>query len=146
MAGVPSHPHEQLARALWDAVSSGDVEALERLSTDDLTWHASGRGPRSGTLRGRDAVLDYLGRLGEDAERFDMDLEDVLVGDLVTAVLYRVIGVRGDRKLDTGFVLILRIEVDRLAEAWAVPRDQHAVDEFWSETDPTENSTRGASG
>ncbi len=64
----------------------------------------------------------------------------------MTAVLYHVIGVRGDRRLDTGFVLILRIEVDRLAEAWAVPRDQHAVDEFWSETDPTKDSARGGSG
>lgn len=145
MGGVPSHPHEQLARALWDAVSSGDVAALERLSTDDLVWHASGRGPRSGTLRGRDAVFDYLARIGEDTERFDSELEDVLVGDLLTALLYRVIGVRGDRKLDTGFILILRIEVDRLAEAWAVPRDQHAVDEFWSGSEPIESSTRGTS-
>ena len=133
MADVPSHPHEALARALWDAVSTADVAALERLSTDDLTWHATGRGPRSGAVRGRDAVLDYLGQIGEDTERFDSELEDVLLGDLFTAILYRVTGVRADRKLDIGFVLILRIEGDRLAEAWAVPRDQHAVDEFWAE-------------
>jgi ketosteroid isomerase-like protein len=133
MRGVPSHPHESLARSLWDAVSNADVEVLERLSTDDLTWHASGRGPRSGVVSGRDAVLDYLARIGEDTEVFDSELEDVLVGDLYTAILYRVSGVRGERKLETGFVLILRIEGDRLAEAWAVPRDQHAVDEFWAE-------------
>lgn len=130
---MPSHLHEKLARDLWQAVSSADVEAFERLSTDDLTWHASGRGPRSGTFCGRDAVLDYLAAIGEDAERFDSELEDVLVGDLFTAILYRVTGVRGEHRLATGFVLIMRFEQGRLAEAWAVPRDQLAVDEFWAE-------------
>jgi ketosteroid isomerase-like protein len=130
---VPDHPHAKLARDLWRAVSSADVPAVERLSTDDLTWHASGRGPRSGTIRGREAVLDYLARIGEDADRFDSQLEDVLVGDLFTAVMYRVTARRGDRKLDTGFVGILRIEADQLAEIWSVPRDQLAVDAFWAE-------------
>lgn len=130
---MPDHPHAKLARDLWRAVSSADVTALERLSTDDLTWHASGRGPRSGTLRGREAVLDYLAGIGEDADRFDSQLEDVLVGDLFTAVMYRVQASRGDRKLDTGFVGILRIEADQLAEVWSVPRDQLAVDAFWAE-------------
>ena len=141
---MPSHPHEQLARSLWHAVSSADLAALERLCTDDLTWHASGRGPRSGTIRGREAVLDYLARIGEDSERFDSALEDVLIGDLYTALLYRVTGERGDRKLDTGFVLVLRIEADRLAEAWAVPRDQHAVDEFWAGPEGPAGRTRGS--
>lgn len=130
---MPSHLHAKLARDLWQAVSSADLEALERLSTDDLTWHASGRGRRSGSFRGRDAVLDYLARIGEDTERFDSELEDVLVGDLHTAILYRVSGVRGEHRLETGFVLILRFELGRVAEAWAVPRDQLAVDEFWAE-------------
>lgn len=130
---MPDHPHAELARDLWRAVSSADVVALQRLSTDDLSWHASGRGPRSGTFRGREAVLDYLARIGEDSDRFDSELEDVLVGDLFTAVMYRVSAARGQRKLDTGFVLILRIEADQLAEVWSVPRDQIAVDAFWAE-------------
>lgn len=133
MGSMPSHPHERLARDLWAAVSNADLDALERLSTDDLTWHASGRGPRSGTMSGRDTVLDYLGRIGEDTERFDSELEDVLVGDLYTAIVYRITGVRGAHKLETDFLLLLRFEADRLAEAWAVPRDQHAVDAFWAE-------------
>jgi ketosteroid isomerase-like protein len=123
----------ELAERLWEAVSTADVETLERLCTDDLTWHAAGRGPRSGTFRGRDAVLDYLARIGEDADQFASELEDVLVGEAHTALLYRVTGARGEHKLDTGYVLILRSENGRLAEAWSVPRDQHAVDGFWAE-------------
>lgn len=129
---MTSHSRAELAQQLWEAVSTADLSAVERLTTDDFSWHASGRGSRSGTFRGRDAVLDYLARIGEDAERFDSELEDVLVGDLYTALLYRVTGERGARKLDTDFVLLLRFELDQLAEAWSIPRDQHAIDEFWS--------------
>jgi hypothetical protein len=27
---------------------------------------------------------------------------------------------------------VLRIEGDRIAEVWSIPRDQFAVDEFWA--------------
>jgi ketosteroid isomerase-like protein len=133
MPRMPVHPHEVIAQELWRAVSTSNVDALGRLFADDLVWHASGRGSRSGTFRGREAVLDYLARIGEDAERFDSALLDVLVGTDHTALITRVTAKRGDKKLETGFVLLLRIENASVAEVWAVPRDQLAIDEFWSE-------------
>ena len=132
MPRMSLHPHERVARELWRAVSEGDAEALGRVFTDDVAWHASGRGSKSGTFRGPEAVLDYLASLGEDSERFDSTLVDILVGQNHTALLTRLTGERGDRKLETGFVFLLQIEGERIAEVWAVPRDQHAIDEFWS--------------
>lgn len=129
---IPDHPHALLAKTAWEAVSAGDVEVLTELCADDLVWHASGRGPRSGTHRGRETVLDYLASIGEAAERFDSILENVLVDDDLVAVLFRVSGARKGRRLDTGFILLFRIESSRLAEVWSVPRDQYAVDEFWA--------------
>jgi ketosteroid isomerase-like protein len=129
---VRDHPHAKLARAAWEAVSSSDVAALTRLTTDGITWHASGRGSRAGHYRGRAGILEYLAGIGDDVERFDAQLEDVLVGERHTAVLFRVSGRRGERQLDAGFVLILRIEGERIAEIWSVARDQFAVDEFWA--------------
>jgi ketosteroid isomerase-like protein len=128
---VSEHPHAKLARAAWEAVSKSDVETLSRVCSDDLVWHASGRGPRAGTYRGLPAVLEYLAAIGDAAERFDSSLEHVLTNDDLVAVLFRVQGRRGARRLDTGFILIFRIESERLVEVWAVPRDQYAVDEFW---------------
>lgn len=125
--------NDRIARDLWDAVSSADVERIEHLSTDGLIWHTTGRGPRAGTYRGREAVLDHLAAIGEHADRFDMQFEDVLVGNQYTALCYRVTASRRDRELDTGWVLLLRIIAGRLSEAWSIPRDQHAVDEFWAE-------------
>ena len=129
---MSGHPYAKLARSAWEAAAAGDTEALRRLCTPDLLWHASGRGPRSGVHRGLEQVFVYLAAIGDAAERFDSQLERVLVGDDRVAVLFHVVGRRGSRTLDTDFILLFRIEDERIAEIWAVPRDQYAVDEFWS--------------
>jgi ketosteroid isomerase-like protein len=129
---MSEHPHASLARAAWEAAAAGDTESLRRLCSEDLVWHASGRGPRSGSHRGLEAVFAYLATIGDAAERFDSNLERILVGDDRVAVLFHVVGKRRGRELDTDFILIFRIAQDRIAEVWAVPRDQYAVDEFWS--------------
>lgn len=126
------HPHAKLARSAWEAAAHGDRATLAKLCSPDLVWHASGRGPRSGDYRGIEAVLEYLAAIGEAADRFDSHFEDVLVGEDLVAVLFHVSGRRRGRVLDTGFILLFRIEGGLLDEIWAVPRDQYAVDAFWS--------------
>lgn len=125
------HPNAKLARSAWEAVSASDLETLAHVCADDLVWHASGRGSRSGDYRGRGAVLEYLAAIGDAAERFDSRLDHVLVNEDLVAVLFHVTGRRRARVLDTDFILLFRIAAGQIAEVWAVPRDQHAVDEFW---------------
>ncbi len=120
-----------LARVAWQAAADGDVEVLSRVFSPELIWHASGRGPRSGDYRGQREVFEYLASIGDAAERFDSELEDVLVGEDKVAVLFRIRGRREGSDLDTHFILVFRVEEDRIAEVWAVPRDQYAIDEFW---------------
>ena len=129
---IPDHPHARLAKTVWQAVSDGDVDVLAEVCSEDLVWHATGRGHRSGSYRGQEAVFSYLASIGEDAERFDSTLEDILVGGERACVLFRVSGLRKGRQLEMGYTLIFRIEGSRLAEVWSVPRDQYAVDEFWA--------------
>jgi ketosteroid isomerase-like protein len=126
------HPLADLARTAWEAVSKSDVDTLAKVASEDLVWHASGRGARSGAYRGRDAVIEYLAAIGDAADQFDSSLEDVLVSDDLVAVLFHVSGQRRGRSLNTGFIMIFRVEDGRIAEVWAVPRDQHAVDAFWA--------------
>ncbi len=108
------------------------MDSLRRLVADNVVWHASGRGPRSGDFRGRDAILDYLAGIGDDADEFESELDDVLVGDDRTAILFRVSGKRGARLLEAGFILLMRFEDNQIAELWSIARDQYAVDEFWA--------------
>jgi ketosteroid isomerase-like protein len=125
------HPNATLARVAWEAVSTSDLETLGHVCAEELVWHASGRGARSGDYRGRAAVLDYLAAIGDAAERFDSRLDHLLVNENLVAVLFHVTGTRRGRVLDTNFILLFRVEAGRITEIWAVPRDQHAVDEFW---------------
>ena len=125
------HPNAKLARSAWEAVSASDLDTLSQVCAESLVWHASGRGSRSGDYRGRTAVLEYLAAIGDAAERFDSRLDHVLVNEELVAVLFHVTGTRRGRVLDTDFILLFRIESGQIAEVWAVPRDQHAVDAFW---------------
>lgn len=125
------HPNAKLARSAWEAVSASDLDTLSQVCAESLVWHASGRGARSGDYRGRTAVLEYLAAIGDAAERFDSRLDHVLVNEDLVAVLFHVTGTRRGRVLDTDFILLFRIEAGQIAEVWAVPRDQHAVDAFW---------------
>jgi ketosteroid isomerase-like protein len=129
---IPDHPHALLAKQVWDAVSDGDVDALAEICSEDLVWHAAGHGPRSGTYRGQESVFAYLASIGEDAERFDSILEDILVGVERVSVLFRVDGLRKGRHLETDYILIFRIAQSHLAEVWALPWDQDAVTDFWA--------------
>jgi ketosteroid isomerase-like protein len=131
-----SKPDPQKAREVaagaWQAVSSGDVAALETFCRQDLVWHASGRSVHAGDHRGRDAVLGYLAGVGEDVERFDLELEDVLVGDTGAVMVMRARGRRGERVLDAVYLVRLRFDEGRIAEVWSVALDQPAVDAFWA--------------
>ena len=126
------HPHAKLARTAWEAASHGDSNTLARCCSEDMVWHASGRGLRSGVYRGLAEILDYLAHIGSAADDFQSTFEDVLIGEDRVAVLFRVTGRREGRTLDTGFVLLFRVAGGKITEAWAIPRDQHAVDEFWA--------------
>ena len=130
---IPDHPHALLAKVVWEAVSAGDADALgggllrgSRLARLGAR-EARGKLPRPGgglRLPG----VDRGGRV----DRLDLTLEDILVGGEYVSVLFRVSGLRKGRRLETGFVLLFRIEGSRLAEVWSVPRDQYTVDEFWA--------------
>jgi ketosteroid isomerase-like protein len=79
-----------------------------------------------------DAVFEYLSALGEAADEFSSELQDVLVSDRRAAVLFRVRGSRRGKTLETDFILLFEIEGGRIRRLWSVPRDQLAVDEFWA--------------
>lgn len=131
----PPTPDPELARIAletWEAAAHGDRERLAELLDPDLVWHASGRGRWSGPRHGVNSVLDYLGALGEAADEFSSELEDVLVSERMAAVLFHVSGSRGERSLETDFILLFEIREGRVQRLWSIPRDQLAVDEFWA--------------
>lgn len=129
---VPDSELARLALDAWEAAARGDRARLEEICAEDLVWHASGRGRWSGSKQGLDAVFEYLGALGENADEFSSELQDVLVSASRAAVLFHVSGHREGRSLETDFILLFDIEDGLIRRIWSIPRDQLAVDEFWS--------------
>ena len=129
---MPQHPNASLIRDALRAVARGEAETLKRLCADGIQWHATGRTPWTGDHEGIDAVLDYLGRMGEAADVLDVDLMDLLVSEERAATVMQVSARRGDRRLEVQFVILYRIAEGKIAEVWSAPLDPHATDAFWS--------------
>jgi ketosteroid isomerase-like protein len=131
-SSMPQHPNATLIRDAWRAVGRGETETLKRLCADGIQWHAAGRTPWAGDHEGLDAVLDYLGRVGEATDVFDAELRDLLVSEERAATVMQVSARRGDRRLEVQFVILYRIAGGKIAEVWSTPLDPHVTDAFWS--------------
>jgi ketosteroid isomerase-like protein len=125
-------PSAEIARTACEAVAHADAETLAHLCKREVVWHQTGRGPYSGDYRGLEAVLDYLRSLGEAAEEFDLQPGAVLGGEGRAAVVFHATGRRLGRVLDHDYVLLFRIEEQRIAEIWSVSFEQRADEDFWA--------------
>lgn len=125
------HPNTQLARAAWQAVSIGDVDALERIFAPDVVWHATARAFWRGDHSGRQAVLEFLARLGESMEVFDARLDDVLVSEERVTLVFHVFAQMGTRRLEVDYLLLARVAGARVAEIWTAPLDPSALEAFF---------------
>lgn len=122
----------RLARTACEAVAHADAETLAHLCKKDVVWHVTGSGRHAGDYRGLEAVLDYLRGLGEAAEQFNLHLGAVMGGEGRAAVVFHGTGRRQGRVLDHDYVLLFRMEAQRIAEIWSVSFDQRADEGFWA--------------
>lgn len=130
---MSDHPNEHLAMAAWNAVADGDVDRLEELVAPDLVWHVTGQSPWKGTHLGVAAAAEYLAAAGDSGRAYRTRLDDVLVSDDYASLVCQVSSKRGDRVLEVGYVLLLRIADRRIAEVWTLALDPDEVARFWAE-------------
>jgi ketosteroid isomerase-like protein len=111
----------------------GDADAVRALLTEDVAWHVPGRNAIAGDYRGTAAVLAYLTRRRELAERtFRMHPRDVLVGDGdEVAVVTDGTAVIGGVERRWSTVGLYRIRQERVAACWLLPLDADAFDAIW---------------
>jgi hypothetical protein len=86
----------------------------------------------SGTYRGRDAVMDALGRAiqgwGPHAE-----MEAILASDDHVIAFFRAIAERDGKTLDVSLAMPIKLNADaKLTDIWFLANDQRAYDQFWS--------------
>ncbi len=128
---MSEHPYVQLARAAWQAVSVGDVDALERIFTDDVVWHATARAPWEGDHAGPQAISEFLARIGELMQVFDARLDDVLTSEERLAMVFHVRAEVSGRGYETDYLLLARVVGGRAAEIWTLPLDPASLEAFF---------------
>jgi ketosteroid isomerase-like protein len=123
---MPEHPNAVLARQMGDALSRGDMQALDGFIADDIVWHEIGRSePRRGKAELREAA-------GSDDTQITYKVHDVVANDDHTIALGEATATRGGKTLTYRTAEIYHIRDGRIAERWAFSDDTAAIIEFFA--------------
>ena len=101
----------------YDAFNDGDIETVSEIFADDIRWEGPNTDgvPMAGVNEGKDAVLEALGRIGEDFERFHVSPDEMVEeGDTIVVLSHL------DAKTSSGNELKLPgVEVWRMSDGKA---------------------------
>jgi len=126
------HANAELARRAWNAISRADIDEIEPMFAPDIVWHATGNAPWRGDHHGLDAILDYLGQVGELSEVFDASLTDVLSSDERVALVFHVRLERQGQTIEIDYLLMARVQDGITQEVWTCPLDPDALALLWA--------------
>ena len=116
-------------RAYAAAWMASDLDKVLAAYHDDIELHYFGESPLAGTHVGRDAAFAVLGQASLRTSRKLIDVEDVLVGASLGALL--AVEDLGDPPRRVRRVLLYRVEDGKLRECWLFDEDQRFVDQLW---------------
>jgi ketosteroid isomerase-like protein len=128
----------ELVAQAYDALASGDREAIRKYWADDMIWLVPGHNPLSGLKRSLDEFLAFMTEVGRlSGNSFRMTREALMISQDASADVTRNIGNRaGDetRKLDINVIHYLRWRDGKVIEGrGAIFGDGTAqYDAFWS--------------
>ena len=121
---------ERVLRAYATAWLASDLDTVLGSYHDDIELHYMGESPLAGTHRGRDAAFVALGQASLRTQRVLIDVEDVLVGESLGALI--AVEDLGDPPQRVRRVLLYRVEDEKLRECWLFDEDQRFIDSLWS--------------
>ncbi len=128
-----THPNEELVRKGYQALASGDTDALQEQIADDVVWHVGGRSQLAGDYRGKEEVFNLFGKLIElTGGTFKLEVHDILANDEHTVALVKATAQRDGKALDDNGVQVLHVQDGKVKESWLHPGDEYASDEFFS--------------
>ena len=120
----------RVLREYADAWLAADLERILGAYHEDVVLHYMGESPLAGTHTGKDAAFAALGQASQRSARRLIEIEDVLVGDALGAIL--AVEELGDPPRRVRRVLLYRVLDGQLRECWLYDEDQRFVDALWS--------------
>ena len=112
------------------AWKASDLDTVLAMYHDDFVLHYMGDSPLAGDHVGKDAALVALGAASVRTARRLVEVEDVLVGDTLGALI--AVEDLGDPPRRVRRVLLYRVQDGLLRESWLFDEDQRYIDELWS--------------
>ncbi len=125
------HPNATAYRRTADAFRSGDDQQLAALIAGDVVWHVPGTHAMAGEIRGRDALVAWLGRLR--AKGFWLTERDVLGNDVHVCALSVMGARRPGVDVQTRVVSVFRYDAGRQLERWIYPEDPIAWERIFAD-------------
>ena len=127
-------PNADVLQRLVDAFLANDGAALDALFTDGAVWHEPGATPISGDHKGKPAIFEFFGRVGElSGGSFRPDIHDICASDAHGVMLFHSTAKRDGRELRTPGVLVAHIEGGKITEVWnTIAEGESAWTEFWN--------------
>jgi hypothetical protein len=123
----------RVLRAYAEAWLTSDLEKVLASYHDDIELHYMGESPLAGTHRGRDAAFTVLGQASVRTNRKLIDVEDVLVGESLGALI--AVEDLGEPAQRVRRVLLYRVQDEKLRECWLFDENQRSIDAMWSQGD-----------
>ena len=128
---MTEHPNAVTVRQSFEAWNSGRVDVIREYLSDDAVLHFAGTNAMSGTYRGRDAVMDALGRASQGWGPH-VEVEALLASDDHVIAFFH--GSEQDgATTDAVKAMPMKVNAEgKLTEVWLLGGDQRAFDQFWS--------------
>ena len=128
---MTEHPNAVTVWRSFEAWNSGRVDVIREYLSEDAVLHFAGNNAMSGTYRGRDAVMDALGRASQGWGPH-VEVQALLASDDHVIAFFH--GSERDGKyLDVITAMPMKVNAEgKLTEIWLLGGDQRALDQFWS--------------
>lgn len=129
------HPNAAVLRRTYEAMRTGDVQTLRALFAPEAVMHVPGRSHNTGTYRGVDEILQFLGHAANyTGGTLRTTVHRVLADDDYAMALATYTATREDGgTLENNLVHVVRLHDGRVTESWFHSRDQYEVDAFWGQ-------------
>ena len=128
---MTEHPNAVIVWRSFEAWNSGRVDVIREYLSDDAVLHFAGTNAMSGTYRGRDAVMDALGRASQGWGPH-VEVQALLASDDHVIAFFHG-SERDGETLDVVQALPMKVNAEgKISEAWFLANDQRAFDQFWS--------------
>jgi len=115
------HPNATAYRRTADAFRERDFDAIRSLVAEDVIWHVPGHHSMAGEIRGLDALIAWLGRLGELG--FTLREHDVFGNDEHVCALSYMGARRPGVDVEIRVTSVFHFRDGRQAERWIYPED-----------------------